>query len=322
METKQCNKKCKLVVLSRSFAKASDKPLEYLRKYPELEYKILRNNSPEDRDYVAAQIGDADSVIVGSDVIDRYVLDKCPNLKVISKHGVGLDNIDLKLAQERGIVVTKTTLANNEAVADLTLLMMLAVLRKLPERAINSDTPDWSPKPLTHDLYQKTVGIIGYGEIGRSVARRLAGFSCEILAYDPCFPEDGFEKFVREAELEEIYSASDVITLHAPLNENTRQLINGETLGKMKEGVVIVNTSRGDLIDEKALYQALVDGKVQGAGLDVFSKEPPVGEPLLTLPNVVATPHIATHTVESNYRMGIRAVENVIQVLFHGADNQ
>jgi D-3-phosphoglycerate dehydrogenase len=175
---------------------------------------------------------------------------------------------------------------------------------------------------LTHDLYQKTVGIIGYGEIGRSVARRLAGFSCEILAYDPCFEEAGFEKFVKKAELEEIYSASDIITLHAPLNENTRQLINGETLGKMKEGVVIVNTSRGDLIDEKALYQALVDGKVQGAGLDVFSKEPPVGEPLLTLPNVVATPHIATHTVESNYRMGIRAVENVIQVLFHGADNQ
>jgi D-3-phosphoglycerate dehydrogenase len=322
MEAKQCNKKFKLVVLSRSFAKASDKPLEHLKKYAELEYKIVRNNSPEDRDYVAAQIGDADSVIVGSDVIDRYVLDKCPNLKVISKHGVGLDNIDLKLAQERGITVTKTTLANNEAVADLTLLMMLAVLRKLPERTINSDTPDWSPKPLTHDLYQKTVGIIGYGEIGRSVARRLAGFSCEILAYDPCFEEAGFEKFVKKAELEEIYSASDIITLHAPLNEKTRQLINGETLRKMKEGVVIINTSRGDLIDEKALYQALVDGKVQGAGLDVFSKEPPVGEPLLTLPNVVATPHIATHTVESNYRMGIRAVENVIQVLFHGADNQ
>jgi len=309
--------KYELVILSRSFAKSSKLPIEYLDQYPDLDYKILRNNSPEDRDHVASQIGNANAVIVGSDVIDRYVIDKCPNLKVISKHGVGLDNIDLDSAKKKGIVVTKTINANNEAVADLTLLMMLAIQRDFSKNLINPDTLDWTPKSLSNDLFEKTVGIIGYGEIGKSVAKRLAGFSCDILVYDPGFEGDDLSGIpVKKTELEDLYKISDIITLHLPLTDSTRNLIDVDAISKMKDGVVIINTARGGLIDEDALYQALINGKVKGVGLDVFAKEPPIGQPLLNLPNVVATPHIATHTLESNMRMGIKAVENVIHVLY------
>lgn len=316
-ENIKSGKKYKLVILSRSFAKSSNLPIEYLEQYPDLDYKILRNNSPEDRDHVASQIGNANAVIVGSDVIDRYVIDKCPNLKVISKHGVGLDNIDLDSANNRGIVVTKTINANNEAVADLTLLMMLAIQRDFSKNLINPDILDWIPKNLSNDLFEKTVGIIGYGEIGKSVAKRLAGFSCKILVYDPSFNgEDLSGILVKQTDLEDLYKISDIITLHVPLNDSTRNIINKDAISKMKHGVAIINTARGGLIDEGALYQALINGKVKGVGLDVFAKEPPIGEPLLNLPNVVATPHIATHTLESNMRMGIKAVENVIKVLY------
>lgn len=309
--------KNKLVILSRSFAKSSNLPIEYLDQYPDLDYKIMRNNSPEDRDHIASQIGNANAVIVGSDVIDRYVIDKCPNLKVISKHGVGLDNIDLDTANKRGIVVTKTVNANNEAVADLTLLMMLAIQRDFSKNLINLDTLDWTPNNLSNDLFEKTVGIIGYGEIGKSVAKRLAGFSCDILVYDPGFDVDDLSGIpVKKIELEDLYKISDIITLHVPLTDSTRNLIDENAISKMKDGVVIINTARGGLIDEGSLYQALINEKVKGVGLDVFAKEPPIGEPLLNLPNVVATPHIATHTLESNMRMGIKAVENVIKVLY------
>ncbi len=311
------NNQHKLVILSRSFAKASDKPIHYLEEHKEISYRLVRNNEPGNTVYIAEQIGDADAIIVGSDVIDRYVIERCSNLRVISKHGVGLDNIDLELAKQKGIKVTITANANNESVADLTLLFMLNIMRNIEENLIRTSSPDWTSSQLSNDLFEKTVGIIGYGQIGRSVAKRLKGFNCRLLIYDPLIGQtnaadkpDGLT-----VPLDQLLKESDIVTLHAPLTEDTYHLIDEEAIRKMKDSAVIINTSRGDLIDEKALYEALREGRLKAAGLDVFSKEPPVDEPLLTLKNVLATPHIAPHTVEANYRMGILAAKNVIENL-------
>lgn len=310
-------KEYKLVILSRSFAKASEGPIEYLKAHEEIGYRLVRNSEPENTAYIAAQIGDADAVIVGSDVIDGYVMARCPKLKVISKHGVGLDSIDLALAKEKGIKVTVTANANNESVADLTLLFMLNILRDARANLIQSSSPDWKTKELTNDLFEKTVGLIGYGQIGRSVAKRLYGFSCKILIYDPMLHQeevtDGLGGLV--VSLKQLLQESDIVSLHAPLTAATHHLIDAETIAGMKDGAVLINTSRGGLVDEKALYNGLKSGKLKAAGLDVFAKEPPVDEPLLTLKNVVATPHVAPHTVEANYRMGMLAVKNVIDNL-------
>lgn len=307
----QDKRKPMVVILSRSFAKSCDDPLQYLEDNG-LEYKLVRNNSPENVEWIADQIGDADAVIIGSDVINRYVMDRCPNLKVISKHGVGLDNVDLKLAKERSIKVAITPDANNESVADLTLLLMLSVLRNLKENIINSSSPDWKAKYLSNDLYGKTVGLIGYGKIGAAVARRLVGFKTKILVYDPYISKkDIITENTQICSFDELLSLSDIVSLHLPLTESTNGMIDSAAIAAMKDGAIIINTSRGALIEESALYEALKNGKLKGAGLDVYSVEPPVDEPLLVLSTVVATPHIAPHTIEANYRMGMAAAKNV-----------
>lgn len=311
------NNKYKLVILSRSFAMASEKPLQYLNDHKEIGYRLVRNTDPANTAYIAEEIGDADAVIVGSDVIDRYVLDRCPNLKVISKHGVGLDNIDLERAKQKGIKVTIAANANNESVADLALMFMLNIMRDFEAHLIRGSSPDWKAKQLTNDLFEKTVGIIGFGQIGMSVAKRLKGFSCRLLICDPMISQNDVPEDIggTVVPLERLLRESDIVTLHAPLTKDTYHLIDDAAISRMKDLAVIINTSRGDLVDEKALYDALRSGKLKGAGLDVFSREPPVDEPLLTLKNVVATPHVASHTVEANCRLGIRAAENVIENL-------
>ncbi|MFA5634755.1 MAG: phosphoglycerate dehydrogenase [Anaerovoracaceae bacterium] len=305
----------KVVILSRTFGKASDDPINYLHEHG-IEYELVRNDRPEDYEWIAEKIGDADAVITGSDVINRYVMDHCPNLRVICKHGVGLDNIDLRLAKERGIGVKNTPDANNESVADLTVLIILALLRGFLHNAIKSSTPDWKAKMLTNDLYGKTVGLIGFGKIGSSVAKRLVGFDTTILVYDPYIESEAIvtaNTFL--CDFDEVLSRSDIVSLHLPLDDSTYNIIDYGAIMKMKDGAIIINTSRGCLIDNDALYNALKSGKLKGAGLDVFPVEPPVNDPLLTLDNVVATPHIAPHTVEANYRMGMGTSRNVVSYL-------
>ncbi len=308
-------KRPKVVILSRSFAKATDAPLKYIEEHG-VDYELVRNSSPEDTEYIARMIGDADGVITGSDVIDRYVMDRCPNLRVVSKHGVGLDSVDRELAKARGIAVMNTPDANNESVGDLTLLFMLALVRQFEANRITSATPDWSTKPLANDLYLKTVGIVGYGKIGRAVARRLVGFNVTLLVYDPYLDSQAIETpNTSSVPLDELLGNSDIVTLHMPLTKDNTHFINEKTISMMKDGAMLINTSRGGLVDQDALHRALVSGKLGGAGLDVFAKEPPVNESLLTLPCVVATPHIAPHTKEANYRMRKAAAANVVKKL-------
>ncbi|WP_066455595.1 phosphoglycerate dehydrogenase [Anaerotruncus rubiinfantis] len=304
-------RKYKVTILSRSFSACSNEPLELLNRY--FEVNLQRNDLPEDTRRIARLIGDSDGIITGSDVVDRYVMDHCPNLKMISKHGVGLDSIDLELAKERGIKVTTTPNANNESVADLTLLLMLNILRQLRRNEIHCDTPDWTSKSLANDLYEKTVALIGFGNIGQAVAHRLQGFSCKLLIYDPCVEPGAFaQEDAVACSFEEALRHADIISLHLPLTEKTQKMINRDTISLMKPEAVLINTSRGGIVDEDALYEALVSRRIRAAGLDVYAQEPPVGNRLLVLDNVVATPHIATHTQESNYRMGVAAARNLI----------
>lgn len=306
----------KLAVLARSFAKVSSKPIEYLNSN-DIQVEIKRNHQVNDEEKVAELIDDADAVIVGSDKIGELVFERCKNLKVISKHGVGLDSIDLVGAEKRGIIVTNTPGANHESVADLTWLLIMAASRDLIGINEYVKRMDWQFPNLGSEVFQKTIGIIGYGRIGSAVARRALGFENNVLVYDPVIEEiePVFGLNIRKVSLKTLLEESDIISIHAPLTPETLGMLSVEAFSVIKPGAIIVNTSRGELIDEDALYYALVSGKIKMAALDVFSKEPPLGSPLLTLKNVIATPHVGTHTQESNIRMGMMAAENVVRNL-------
>lgn len=307
--------KCyKLVVLSRSFAKVSLKPIEFLEDNG-FSVELKRNHHVNDEEKVSELIGDANAAIVGSDKIGTLVFDRCKNLKIISKHGVGLDNVDMDGARERGIVVTNTPGANHESVADLTWLLVMAASRDFLSICDSVRQMNWHSPSLGQEVLQKTIGIIGYGRIGKAVAKRAIGFENKVLIYDSAVErlEPVYGLDIRQVSLKTLFEESDIITLHAPLTAETAGLLNDEAFAIVKDGVIIVNTSRGELIDENALYKALVSGKVKAAALDVFAQEPPIGNPLLTLKNVIPTPHIGAHTKEANIRMGMIAAENIVK---------
>uniref|UniRef100_A0A7V3YN39 Hydroxyacid dehydrogenase n=1 Tax=Candidatus Caldatribacterium californiense TaxID=1454726 RepID=A0A7V3YN39_9BACT len=300
----------KVVVLARSFARASSEPLEILRE-AHLEVERKANPEPENEEVVAGLIGDAEGVIVGVDRIGRVVLERCPNLRVIAKHGVGVDNIDLEAAKECGVVVTNAPGTNTESVADMAFLLILSCARNLPLLMENVRKKVWGSQALGVELEGKVLGIVGLGRIGRSVARRALGFGMQVVYYDPLVEDEAF----RRVSLEDLFSVADFVSLHAPLTPETKHLVNERLLSLMKKDAFLINTARGELIDEEALFRALKEGRIAGAGLDVLSFEPPFESPLLTLPNVIVTPHVAAHTKEANVKMGKIAALNVVRVL-------
>ncbi len=243
------------------------------------------------------------------------IIEAGTKLKIIGRAGTGLDNIDVKAAETKGIKVINTPGANSISVAELTIGLMIACSRHIARGTIDLKNGKWTKKELEgHELFGRTVGIIGFGNIGREVAKRLLAFDMKILAYDPFVKETDMN--VKMVDLDTLYKESDYITIHVPLTPETKNLINKETISKMKDGVIIINAARGGIIDEEALYEALVSGKVYAAGLDVFEVEPPTDElrqKLLALPNVVATPHIGASTFEAQERVGMLLVERLIK---------
>jgi len=243
------------------------------------------------------------------------IIEAGTKLKIIGRAGTGLDNIDVKAAEAKGIKVINTPGANSISVAELTIGLMIACSRHIARGTIDLKSGKWTKKELEgHELFGRTVGIIGFGNIGREVAKRLLAFDMKILAYDPFVKETDMN--VKMVYLDTLYKESDYITIHVPLTPETKNLINKETISKMKDGVIIINAARGGIIDEEALYEALVSGKVYAAGLDVFEVEPPTDElrqKLLALPNVVATPHIGASTFEAQERVGMLLVERLIK---------
>lgn len=261
-------------------------------------------------------VKDTDGYIAGLDQIDASVIGAANRLKVIARYGVGVDRVDVKAATKKGIVVTNTPGANSVAVAELTIALMLALGRELCKADQATRRGQW-PRFSGVGLRGKTVGLVGFGAIGREVASRLKGFGIRILVSDPAVNREIVEGCgVELGSLDELLALSDFVSLHASLNPATAGMVDRAFLGKMKTGSFLVNTARGELIDEPALHHALVEGHLRGAALDCFSKEPPDADnPLLQLPQVVVTPHTGAHTDEAMNTMGWMSLQACMAVL-------
>jgi D-3-phosphoglycerate dehydrogenase len=261
-------------------------------------------------------IGDVEAALVGVDQVTARVVAAGRRLKVISKHGVGVDNVDVPAATQAGVVVTNTPGANQVAVAELTVGLILALARKIPAHDVVVKSGGWS-RQMGTELAGKTVGIIGLGRIGKEVVLRLKGFRVSFLAYD-VYQDNAFgaEQGVRFTSLDELLATSDIITLHAVLTADSRYLIGEKELARMKPTACLVNTARGGLVDESALYRALAENRLAGAAIDAFAAEPPQDSPLLQLGDkIICAPHLGAQTTETVLRMGRMAAENIVQVL-------
>lgn len=303
-----------VLVTTRSFGREVPEPLERLRQHgcAILEWREGSGRDPAELRPLLAQ---AEAWIVAFHPITRETLAGAPRLRLIAKHGVGVDNIDIAAATERGIVVAIAPGVNDQAVADLTLALLLSLLRRIPEANASVRAGRWE-RFLGFGLAGKTLGILGLGRIGQGVACRAKGFGVELLGTDPNWPEEAAREIgIRRVDRDELFAHSDIISLHLPLTPETEGFVGEDVIARMKDGVWIVNTSRGRIIQEKAMYEALVRGKVAGYATDVFEIEPPTANPLLELPNVVATPHIGPYTKESLRLMGERCADAVLKVL-------
>jgi D-3-phosphoglycerate dehydrogenase len=259
-------------------------------------------------DQLAADIVDADAIVVRSATkVTAALIDAAPRLRVIARAGTGVDNVDVPAASARGIVVMNAPGANSISVAELAMGLILAMARHLPAADAAMKQAKWEKKKfLGEEVRDKTLGLVGLGRIGQEVARRAAAFNMRIIAHDPFISEQvAGDLGVQLVSMDDVFARADYVSLHMPSTPQTKQLVNAERLARAKRGIRIINTARGDLIDEKALADAIEAGQVAGAALDVFTKEPTVDHRLQMLPQVIATPHIAASTREGQELVGV-----------------
>jgi D-3-phosphoglycerate dehydrogenase len=248
---------------------------------------------------------------VTKDVIERSTL------KVIGRAGVGVDNIDVNAATSKGIIVVNAPTSSTVSVAELTIAHMLSLARHLPQADTSVKSGKWEKRLFRGiELYGKTLGLIGIGRIGCEVARLANAFGLRTIGYDPYASTEIAQRYkIQLTDLDTLLSTSDFISIHAWLSEETRGMISVNEIAKMKNTAYIINCARGGIVDEKALYDALKNGNLAGAALDVFEVEPPIDNKLLTLPNVVVTPHLGASTIESQKRAGMIIAEQVAKIL-------
>ncbi|MBI4264897.1 MAG: phosphoglycerate dehydrogenase [Acidobacteria bacterium] len=259
-------------------------------------------------DQLTADLSTADAIVVRSATkVTARLIAAAPRLRVIARAGTGVDNVDVAAASARGIVVMNAPGANSISVAELALGLILSLARHVPAADAAMKQGKWEKKKfLGEEIRDKTLGLAGLGRIGQEVARRAAAFGMRIIAHDPFISEQVAAGLgVELVSLDDLFARADYVSLHMPSNEKTRNLVNADRLARAKKGIRLVNTARGDLIDEKALADAIVSGHVGGAALDVFEKEPPPDPRLQSLPQVVATPHIAASTREGQELVGV-----------------
>jgi D-3-phosphoglycerate dehydrogenase len=259
-----------------------------------------------------------DGLIVRQGIITAEVLDAAPQLKVICKHGVGTDNIDVAAASQRGIPVLFTPRANSESTAEHTLALILALLRSIPKEDQRIRTGVFDKRAYEgQELLGKTIGLIGFGRIGRRMAELLAPFRMNMLVYHPSRTRESLPaNIVKLQHVEEMFPQADVISLHCPLTPETSGMIHARVIARMKPGAYLINTARGGLINEADLLLALREHRIAGAALDVFDAEPPAADhPFFRLDNVIVTPHVGGVSDKSLENMGMDAVENVLSVL-------
>jgi len=300
----------KILITPRSFAKYSNEPYAKLEKAG-IEYVNNPVGGILSKEEMLQHIKDFDGIIVGVDPLDKDVL-SAGNLKVVSKYGIGTDNIDLDYCKENDIDVTITKNANSEAVADYAFALVLAVARKVVEIDRKCREGDWG-KNISSDVFGKKIGVVGLGAIGRGVVARAKGFSMEVLGYDVYKDEDYLkENNIRFASIDEMLKECDFISFHIPLTKDTKHIVNKENLATAKKSLIIINTARGGIINEDDLYDALKNNVITGAGLDVFEKEPPTGSKLLELDNVVVGSHCAASSEGAVDTMSEMATDNII----------
>lgn len=308
----------RVLIATRSFGSTSQKPWDVLADAGvEVVKADMKGELTEER--LIDWLKDIDGAVVGVVPMTARVMENSPRLKVVSMHGVGVDHIDLEAAARLGIVIANCPGANDQAVADLAVGLMIAIARNIPpaDRALRDQ--QWG-RYSGSELWGKTLGLIGYGRIGRGVAKRALGFDMQVLVYDPYIQADqiGLLGVRLTASLKEVIQSADFLSLHAALTDETRAMIGETELRAMKPTAYLINTARGGLLDESALHKALQEKWIAGAALDVFVDEPPLGSPLLGLENIVVTPHVGAHTQQAIERMGVMAAQNVILTLQGG----
>jgi len=304
----------KVYVTSRSFGQYSEEALELVKSVAEVEQNPYSRAMSEEE--LLKAVEDAEGLIVGADEITRRIIGHAKKLRIIARHGVGVDNIDLKAATDNNVIVTYTPHVNAEAVADFTMGLILSVARRIPQAHLSMRQGKWeATKFIGAEVYGKTLGIIGLGGIGYRVAKRAKGFDVRILAYDPYISHERAAEVSAElVDLETLLRESDFVTLHVALTDETRGIIGEEEFNLMKQTAYFINTSRGRAVDERALYKALKERKIAGAAIDVYSKEPPSADsPLLLLDNMVTSPHIAAYTREAIRRMDMMNAEDMVK---------
>jgi D-3-phosphoglycerate dehydrogenase len=274
------------------------------------------------QEQLVAQVGDAHALIIRSGVkITPEVFAAAPNLKIVARAGVGVDNVDLDAATAHGVIVVNTPGGNTISTAEHGFGLMLALARSIPQAHATMVAGRWDRKLFEGvELREKTLGLVGFGRIGQAMAVRAQAFEMTVIAYDPFVSNEVFNTLgVSRVDLETLYAQSDFISLHAPLIEETRGMINAAALATMKKGVRIINVARGALIVDADLADAIKSGKVAGAALDVFEPEPPAADnPLLNLEGVIHTPHLAASTSDAQVTVAIEAAQLVVAALLDG----
>ena len=276
----------------------------------------------KDKDALLAAIADYDGLAIRSATkVTPKLIAAASRLKVIGRAGIGVDNVDIPAASQRGIVVMNTPFGNAITTAEHALSMMMALARQIPEANASTRAGKWEKNRFMGvELFNKTLGIIGCGNIGSIVADRAIGLKMKVIAFDPFLsPERALELGVEKVELDDIFKRSDFITLHTPLTDKTRNIVNAQSLVKCRKGVRIINCARGGLVNEDALYDALVAKHVAGAALDVFEVEPASSHKLFDLENVVATPHLGASTNEAQENVALQVAEQMADFLLTGA---
>jgi len=302
-----------VLIEARPFCVFDTSALDKLTQAP-VDVVNFRGKGMADPAFVQA-LHSADIVLCGNDLnVDGALLDQAPRLQAVAKMGAGLDTVDIAAATARDILVFHTPGVNNQAVADHTFALILALARRILfcDRSLREGRWEHT-KIMGLEIWEKTMGLLGLGAIGRCVALRAKGFAMKVVAYDPYWPEAFAKQHdIQRMGLNEVLASADILSLHLPLTPETRNLIDARALARMKPGAILVNAARGGVVNEQDLYQALTSGRLAGAGLDVFEKEPPVDSPLMGLDNVVLTPHTAAFTHEAMNKMNHVLVDQII----------
>ncbi len=298
--------------------KLADAGLALLNEQTDIEVDVATGLS---EDELCERIGDYDGLLIRSGTtVNKRVLEAASRLKVIGRAGIGVDNIDVATATERGIIVMNTPDANATTTAELALAHMMSLSRHLPQADRSVRAGLWErSRFMGAELAHKTLAILGFGTIGRIVAKRALGLNMQVIGHDPFVTPEVFEELgVKACDLDELIESADYLTLHCPMNDHTRGIIGAERIAAMKPGARIINCARGGLVDEQALFDALQSGHLAGAALDVYAQEPPSDSPLLGLDNIVFTPHLGASTKEAQVAVSVEIARQAVTFLRTG----